>query len=368
MRQIFTAIAPVSDVRICISKETGQSKGFAFVEFEDNETCLLAIKHLHGTMIGGRPIRIDFCSPEQARMFAQAQQQQGGGGPTTRRDPQIRTNNTNTNATDVYNLRLDVAAVVDSLRAPQLLFLLHQLQTFARRSPERLRSLLRESPTLAYAILHAQLLIGMYDKSTVQQKTTEMPVINRERKLEQLKDLSRCFKQIAADQARASPSQEMQQVTSSSQIRSSGPVGTVGQQVGPVGTTVGQQLGQQLGPQLPSQQLGQQLPGQPPPGLPAAGQPPPPQQPRQQYPYVNQQFQQYQPIMQQLPIVNQQQLPQLQYNDSDVEATIETIMNDRKIFQSLMSVTPEQEAQLNPLERAELNAVREALRARGVQL
>ncbi|XP_055389004.1 uncharacterized protein LOC129618225 [Condylostylus longicornis] len=34
-------------------KDTGQSKGFAFCEYEDAESCSLAVKHLHGTVVGG---------------------------------------------------------------------------------------------------------------------------------------------------------------------------------------------------------------------------------------------------------------------------------------------------------------------------
>lgn len=48
-------------LRIRYDKDTCQSKGFAFCEFADAESCVLAVKHLHGTLIGGMsPLEAQF--------------------------------------------------------------------------------------------------------------------------------------------------------------------------------------------------------------------------------------------------------------------------------------------------------------------
>ena len=56
---LFEAHGAVERVNIVMDKETGRSKGFAFVEMTDtgeaNKTCLA----LSGSDLGGRPLRVD---------------------------------------------------------------------------------------------------------------------------------------------------------------------------------------------------------------------------------------------------------------------------------------------------------------------
>ena len=52
-------------------RDTGRSRGFGFVTFEDDEAADKAIAALNGTELDGRTIRVD---------VAQAKQRSGGGG------------------------------------------------------------------------------------------------------------------------------------------------------------------------------------------------------------------------------------------------------------------------------------------------
>jgi cleavage stimulation factor subunit 2 len=56
----FVIVGPVKKARILTDKESGKSKGFAFVEFYDANTALSAIKHLDQTELNGRKIKVGF--------------------------------------------------------------------------------------------------------------------------------------------------------------------------------------------------------------------------------------------------------------------------------------------------------------------
>jgi cleavage stimulation factor subunit 2 len=57
---LFLFLGPVKKARILTDKESGKSKGFAFVEFYDANTALSAIKHLDQTELNGRKIKVGF--------------------------------------------------------------------------------------------------------------------------------------------------------------------------------------------------------------------------------------------------------------------------------------------------------------------
>ncbi|MEN9949408.1 MAG: hypothetical protein RLY85_160 [Bacteroidota bacterium] len=54
LEDIFTPYGKVSSVRIIIDKATGRSKGFGFVEMQDDDEAQQAIAALHETEVMGR--------------------------------------------------------------------------------------------------------------------------------------------------------------------------------------------------------------------------------------------------------------------------------------------------------------------------
>ena len=71
LRNAFSAHGEVSDAVVISDRDTGRSRGFGFVTFEDDEAADKAIAALNGTELDGRTIRVD---------VAQAKQRSGGGG------------------------------------------------------------------------------------------------------------------------------------------------------------------------------------------------------------------------------------------------------------------------------------------------
>ena len=67
LRDFLSSTGPVIDVRL-VKKSTGQSKGYAFVEFENSQTAQEALKR-DNEFLTGRPVYISECDPSKKREF-----------------------------------------------------------------------------------------------------------------------------------------------------------------------------------------------------------------------------------------------------------------------------------------------------------
>lgn len=72
LRDAFAAHGQVESARIIKDRETGQSKGFGFVEMPVQQEGEAAIKELDGADLGGRKIRVNEARPREGGP--------GGGG------------------------------------------------------------------------------------------------------------------------------------------------------------------------------------------------------------------------------------------------------------------------------------------------
>ncbi len=59
IQRLFEQYGEVKSVRIIKDKETGQSKGFGFVEMENKEDAMKALERLNGHELNGRNIRVN---------------------------------------------------------------------------------------------------------------------------------------------------------------------------------------------------------------------------------------------------------------------------------------------------------------------
>ena len=71
LRNAFSAHGEITEAVVITDRDTGRSRGFGFVTFEDDEAADKAVAALNGTELDGRTIRVD---------VAQAKQRSGGGG------------------------------------------------------------------------------------------------------------------------------------------------------------------------------------------------------------------------------------------------------------------------------------------------
>lgn len=72
IRDAFGAFGEVSRVSVITDRETGRSRGFAFVEMANDEEALRAIDGMNDQDIAGRPVRVNEAKPQAPRT--------GGGG------------------------------------------------------------------------------------------------------------------------------------------------------------------------------------------------------------------------------------------------------------------------------------------------
>jgi cold-inducible RNA-binding protein len=75
LRELFEPFGALESVRVISDKFTGRSKGFGFVEFEDNEAADKAIAEVNGRELEGRTLVVNEARPEEKR-----ERGFGGGG------------------------------------------------------------------------------------------------------------------------------------------------------------------------------------------------------------------------------------------------------------------------------------------------
>ena len=77
---LFAAFGPVERVKIITDRETGQSKGFAFVTLGDQSQLNAAIEALNEYDYNGRPLRVNASEPKESRPSGGGGYGGGGGG------------------------------------------------------------------------------------------------------------------------------------------------------------------------------------------------------------------------------------------------------------------------------------------------
>ncbi len=67
LRELFGEFGEVRSVSVISDKVTGQSKGFGFVEMQDNSAADMAIKELNGKQVKGRALKVNEAKPREDR-------------------------------------------------------------------------------------------------------------------------------------------------------------------------------------------------------------------------------------------------------------------------------------------------------------
>ena len=81
LRSLFEAHGAVERVSVVTDRDTGRSRGFAFVEMTDAGEASRAINALNGVDLGGRALNVNEARPKTDRGGS------GGGGRPPRREP-----------------------------------------------------------------------------------------------------------------------------------------------------------------------------------------------------------------------------------------------------------------------------------------
>lgn len=67
LEDLFKDFGTISSAKVIIDRESNRSRGYGFVEFEDDDAAKAAIDKLNGSEIQGRPIVVNEARPQEAR-------------------------------------------------------------------------------------------------------------------------------------------------------------------------------------------------------------------------------------------------------------------------------------------------------------
>ena len=67
LQKLFEEFGEVKSAKIVMDRDTGRSKGFGFVEIEDDAVAEKAIEQLNGKEANGRALRVNEARPKEPR-------------------------------------------------------------------------------------------------------------------------------------------------------------------------------------------------------------------------------------------------------------------------------------------------------------
>lgn len=67
LAQIFGEHGTVASAKVITDRDTGRSKGFGFVEFENDDEGKAAEKAMDGADVGGRTVKVNQARPQEPR-------------------------------------------------------------------------------------------------------------------------------------------------------------------------------------------------------------------------------------------------------------------------------------------------------------
>lgn len=79
LRELFEEYGTVSSAKIITDRETGRSKGFGFVEMDDDSEGQRAIEELNGAEFDGRTLAVSVARPRTERPRGGGGYNRGGG-------------------------------------------------------------------------------------------------------------------------------------------------------------------------------------------------------------------------------------------------------------------------------------------------
>jgi cold-inducible RNA-binding protein len=74
LQTAFAQFGEVSEVKLMLDRESGRSRGFAFVSMATEDGAKKAIEQMNGALVDGRPLRVNEAEARPERSFG------GGGG------------------------------------------------------------------------------------------------------------------------------------------------------------------------------------------------------------------------------------------------------------------------------------------------
>ena len=80
LSDLFQEYGTITSAKVIMDRQTNRSKGFGFVEIEDNEAATKAIEELNGAEYDGRTLSVSEARPREDSPARSFDNNRGGGG------------------------------------------------------------------------------------------------------------------------------------------------------------------------------------------------------------------------------------------------------------------------------------------------
>ncbi|KAF7193653.1 Cleavage stimulation factor subunit 2 [Pseudocercospora fuligena] len=185
---IFGRAGQVVNFRLVYDKETGQPKGFGFLEYTDTDAAASAVRNLNDFDLKGRTLRVDYSNDNRGTSNQnQNQAQDNNRAPPPAHFDMNQPNGGRPDPTAVPPLpqgadlppgvqALDaISRTINNVPTPQLIDFLSQIKGLCASNPAQATALLTQAPQLAYAVFQAMLLLDLVDVNIAQQLVATAP-------------------------------------------------------------------------------------------------------------------------------------------------------------------------------------------------
>jgi len=173
LHQTFSEIGRVIKVRLVTDVETGKPRGFAFVEFEDPQAALSAIRNMNEYELNGRRLRVNFSNSSHLEALA------GKLGMDLSQHQTQRSSGSSANNTSQHTHSAGTNAVADSLKSmskAEMYDIVAKVKEIADRDPDEARRLLAGHPQLPEAMLFIMSKLDMVQTSLSVKSTPGTPL------------------------------------------------------------------------------------------------------------------------------------------------------------------------------------------------
>ncbi|KAI0561475.1 RNA recognition motif containing protein [Gracilaria domingensis] len=170
LNEVFSQVGNVVNFRLMHDNETGRAKGYGFCEYEDKETAMSARRNLNGTMLNGRPLRVDFTDSDKQiaarngpnlNPNLSAPPNKPGVQNIPQKPAHQMPNHPNMQPAGLPPALASANPSMERMSLPEIHQTMVHLKKAIVQNPNEMRDLLLANPRLAQAIMQGQLMLGM---------------------------------------------------------------------------------------------------------------------------------------------------------------------------------------------------------------
>lgn len=175
MAELFRSIGPVQKFRLVTEGPRRRSKGYGFVEFQDQESATRAVQALNGVNLRGRKLVVYYTNDDGSRDRRQhsTPPPPPPTGPEDYSQRQLQPGQPAQTNTDFVpgNLVINdnISRTLSHFPPLKLFEIMGSLRSVVAQDASQAVELLRSNPTLTYTLVQAMLLMGLVDGTVVSQ-------------------------------------------------------------------------------------------------------------------------------------------------------------------------------------------------------